>query len=310
MRKILIGVGVLVVAVIAIVTFVFSSLDGLIQEAVEKYGTEITKAEVQLTVVNIDISSGKGSLSGLKVGNPKGFETPSAFNLGEISIAIDTGSVTKDPVIIKEIVITSPDITYELGSGGSNISAMTKAEVRRHAARFDLPVAEKPESQDICFVPDGNYASVIERLRPDAWEPGDIVDLDGKVLGRHGGIINFTVGQRRGLGIAAAHPLYVIKLDPQTRQVVAGPKQALQKHGLKVTRINWLGDGGEPPALSRPVVKIRSTTAAEPGLLRYAGNGHCEVTFEAPQSGVAPGQAAVFCDGERVLGGGWIERDD
>ncbi|MBC8269817.1 MAG: hypothetical protein H8E36_13800 [Rhodospirillaceae bacterium] len=135
MRKILIGVGVLVIAVIAIITFVFSSLDGLIQEAVEKYGSEITRAEVKLAAVNIDISSGKGGLSGLKVGNPKGFETPSAFNLGEISITIDTGSVTEDPVVIKEIVIAAPEVTYELGSGGSNISAIQK-NVDTYMAQF------------------------------------------------------------------------------------------------------------------------------------------------------------------------------
>jgi hypothetical protein len=135
MRNILIGIGVLVVAVIAIITFVFSSLDGLIQEAVEKYGSEITKAQVQLAAVNIDISSGKGGLSGLKVGNPKGFETPSAFNLGEISITIDTGSVTEDPVVIKEIVIAAPEVTYELGSGGSNISAIQK-NVDAYMAQF------------------------------------------------------------------------------------------------------------------------------------------------------------------------------
>jgi hypothetical protein len=135
MRKILIGVGVLVIAVIAIVTFLFSSLDGLIQEAVEKYGSEITKAEVKLAAVNIDIGSGKGGLSGLKVGNPKGFETPSAFNLGEISIAIDTGSVTENPVIIKEIVIAAPEVTYELGSAGSNISAIQK-NVDDYMAQF------------------------------------------------------------------------------------------------------------------------------------------------------------------------------
>ncbi|NQU58535.1 MAG: hypothetical protein HQ513_14990 [Rhodospirillales bacterium] len=126
MRGILIGIGALIVVVIGIVVFVFSSLDGLIQEAVQKYGSEITQAEVKLAGVNIDLSSGKGGLTGLKVGNPKGFETPSAFNLGEISITIDTASVTSDPVIIKEIVIAAPEVTYELGSGGSNIDAIQK----------------------------------------------------------------------------------------------------------------------------------------------------------------------------------------
>jgi len=126
MRKILIGIGVLAIIVIAIVSFVFSSLDGLIQEAVQKYGSEITQAEVKLGGVSIDVSSGKGGLTDLKVGNPKGFETPSAFNLGEVSITIDTGSVTGDPVIIKEIIIAAPEVTYELGAGGSNIDAIQK----------------------------------------------------------------------------------------------------------------------------------------------------------------------------------------
>ncbi len=126
MRGILIGIGVLVVAVIAIVSFVFSSLDGMIQEAVETYGSEITQAEVKLKAVNIDITSGKGGLSGLKIGNPKGFATPSAFNLGEISVTIDSGSVTSDTVIIKEIVIAAPEVTYELAAGGSNIDAIQK----------------------------------------------------------------------------------------------------------------------------------------------------------------------------------------
>jgi len=187
---------------------------------------------------------------------------------------------------------------------------MTKAETRHHAERFDLPVAEKPESQDICFVPDGNYARVVERLRPGAWEPGEIVDLQGDVIGRHEGVINFTIGQRRGLGIAAAEPFYVIKIDPATRRVTAGPREALQQRSLRVAGINWLG-GGDGPENDCPVqVKIRSTTAPEPALLRPMGDGLMEVIFEAPQTGIAPGQAAVFYDAERVLGGGWIQRDD
>ena len=185
---------------------------------------------------------------------------------------------------------------------------MTKLETRHHAERFNLSVAEKPESQDICFVPNGNYAKVIEKLRPGAWEPGDILDLDGNVIGQHEGIINFTVGQRRGLGIAAAHPLYVVKVDPERRQVIAGPKSTLAKTELKVSAVNWIGPGAVPPSERRVGVKIRSTSTPEAGVIRCSADGW-NVVFDEPQTGIAPGQAAVFYDGDRVLGGGWIQRE-
>ena len=185
---------------------------------------------------------------------------------------------------------------------------MTKSETRHHAERFNLPVAEKPESQDICFVPNGNYAKVIAKLRPGAWEPGDILDLDGNVIGQHEGIINFTVGQRRGLGVAAAHPLYVVRIDPKRRQVIAGPKSALAKTELKVSAVNWIGPGAVPPSERRVGVKIRSTSMPEAGVIRCNTDGW-NVVFDEPQTGIAPGQAAVFYDGDRVLGGGWIQRE-
>jgi len=188
------------------------------------------------------------------------------------------------------------------------LGGMSKAETRHHAERFSLPVAEKPESQDICFVPNGNYASIVERLRPGAMDPGDIVDLDGNVIGRHDGIIKFTVGQRRGLGIAAAHPLYVIKVDPDTRQVVAGPQDALRQTHLSVSAVNWIGPGDAPPAESRAAVKIRSTGSPDAGALKFPGDGNWQVELDAPQLGISPGQAAVFYDEDRVLGGGWIQR--
>src|SRR5262249_4693093 len=119
----------------------------------------------------------------------------------------------------------------------------TKAETRELARRYGLPVADKQDSQDICFVPTGRYTEMIERLRPGAAEPGDIVDLDGRVLGRHEGIIHYTVGQRRGLGIAAGHPLYVVRLDAATRRVVAGPREALRTSRLALREVNWLGEG-------------------------------------------------------------------
>ncbi len=186
------------------------------------------------------------------------------------------------------------------------LGGMTKTQTRHYAERFSLPVAEKPESQDICFVPNGNYAKVIEKLRPDALEPGDIVDLDGNIIGQHQGVVNFTVGQRRGLGVAAADPLYVIKIDPERRQVVAGPKFRLKKTELKVSVVNWIGPGDAPPSELRVGVKIRSTSMPDTGLVRY--DDDCwDVIFDKPQIGIAPGQAAVFYDGDRVLGGGWIQ---
>src|SRR6201999_4191816 len=121
----------------------------------------------------------------------------------------------------------------------------TKAETRELARRFGLSVADKHDSQDICFVPSGRYTDVIERLRPGAAEPGDIVDLGGRVLGRHDGIIHFTVGQRRGLGIATGHPLYVVRLDAAARRVVVGPREALRTSSLRLRDVNWLGDGAD-----------------------------------------------------------------
>ena len=190
------------------------------------------------------------------------------------------------------------------------LGGMDKAETRRHAKRFDLPVAAKPESQDICFVPNASYAWVIERLRPGACDGGEIVDLQGRRLGEHDGIINFTVGQRRGLGIAASDPLYVIRLDPDQRRVVVGPRSALQRNRIELSGINWLGSSemsnGEIPVR----VKIRSTATPVPAIIKGCPGGRAVVEFENPEEGVSAGQACVFYDGDRVLGGGWIERDD
>jgi tRNA-specific 2-thiouridylase len=189
----------------------------------------------------------------------------------------------------------------------------TKAETRELARRFGLAVADKHDSQDICFVPSGHYAEVIERLKPGAAEPGEIVDLDGKVLGRHSGIIHFTVGQRRGLGLAIGTPLYVVRLDAERRRVVVGPREALRMHRIGLRDVNWIGDGSLEEALAddrREVfVKVRSTRPPQPGWLR-AGEGGYEVELADGEHGVSPGQACVFYDaGEgqaRVLGGGFI----
>jgi tRNA-uridine 2-sulfurtransferase len=188
----------------------------------------------------------------------------------------------------------------------------TKAETRDLARRFGLAIADKQDSQDICFVPSGHYADVIERLRPGAAGPGDIVDVDGHVLGRHDGIIHFTVGQRRGLGIASGTPLYVVRLDAASRRVVVGPREALRTSRIALREINWLGEGmiGEALQSRREIyVKVRSTRAPQPAWLR-AGAGGIEVDLVASEDGVSPGQACVFYDAAegqaRVLGGGVI----
>jgi tRNA-specific 2-thiouridylase len=193
------------------------------------------------------------------------------------------------------------------------LGGLPKAETRALAARFDLPVAAKPDSQDICFVPQGRYAEVVEKLRPGAADPGDIVDRDGRVLGRHEGVIHYTVGQRRGLGIGGdtggGEALYVLRIEPGTQHVVVGPKAALARETLTVGEVNWLGGHAIPADGLRCQAKIRS--ASEPVAVRVMpldAKG-AQVTFEAPQFGVSPGQACVFYDGARVLGGGWILRE-
>ena len=188
----------------------------------------------------------------------------------------------------------------------------TKAEVRDLARRFGLAVADKQDSQDICFVPAGHYADIIERLRPGAAEPGEIVDLGGRVLGRHDGIIHFTVGQRRGLGIATGSPLYVVRLDAASRRVVVGPRAALRTSRIRLRDVNWLGDGTIDQAAERHpevFVKVRSTRLPQPGWLR-TGPAGIEVELIGGEDGVSPGQACAFYDAAegqaRVLGGGVI----
>jgi tRNA-specific 2-thiouridylase len=191
----------------------------------------------------------------------------------------------------------------------------TKAETRDLARRFGLSVADKQDSQDICFVPSGHYADLIERLRPGAAAPGEIVDLDGCVLGRHDGIIHFTVGQRRGLGIATGVPLYVIRLDAHARRVVVGPREALRTSRIRLREVNWLGGGTIEEALEghpEIYVKVRSTRPPQPAWLRAGAGGSIEVELIAGEDGVAPGQACAFYDraaGQaRVLGGGIISQ--
>ena len=189
----------------------------------------------------------------------------------------------------------------------------TKAETRELARRFGLSVADKQDSQDICFVPTGHYAEIIERLRPGAAGPGEIVDCDGRVLGRHDGIIHFTVGQRRGLGIAAGSPLYVVRLDAAERRVVVGPRAALRTSRIRLREVNWLGDGTIEQAMEQHpevFVKVRSTRPPQPAWLRAGADGGIEVELIASEHGVSPGQACAFYDAAegqaRVLGGGFI----
>ncbi|NVJ96552.1 MAG: tRNA 2-thiouridine(34) synthase MnmA [Alphaproteobacteria bacterium] len=183
---------------------------------------------------------------------------------------------------------------------------MDKEQTRIEAERFGLTVADKPDSQDICFVPEGRYVDVIERLRPGALEPGDIVDIDGNVLGQHDGIVKYTIGQRRGLGIGGNEdPLYVVKLNAPKKQVIVGPREALLTSEIGVKDVNWIGEAVSTDGL--PVVaKIRSTRPGVPARI-FLEERRARVVLDVPEAGVSPGQAAVFYDGDRVLGGGWID---
>lgn len=188
---------------------------------------------------------------------------------------------------------------------------LPKDDVRRIADQFGLAVAEKPDSQDICFVPEGKYASVVERLRPGSAEPGEIVDIEGTVIGTHPGIIHYTVGQRRGLGLATGEPIYVVRLDAARRRVVVGPREALVIARIRLKDVSWIGDGALIDAArrgERVAVKVRSTRPPKAARLYF--DGEVGVALDGGEEGVAPGQACVFYSPEpshdRVLGGGWI----
>ncbi|MEL7481775.1 MAG: tRNA 2-thiouridine(34) synthase MnmA [Pseudomonadota bacterium] len=193
------------------------------------------------------------------------------------------------------------------------LGGLPKKHVRDLADQFDLPVATKPDSQDICFVPEGSYAKVVERLRPGTGRSGEIVHLDGRVLGEHRGVIYYTIGQRRGLGIAAGDPLFVIKIDAAARRVYVGPREALLTAGLDLDECNWIGGGAleDAAAAATPVLaRVRSTRAPLPARLILRA-GQPGIAFETPEEGVAPGQACVLYDPmseTRVLGGGFIAR--
>ena len=192
------------------------------------------------------------------------------------------------------------------------LGGLEKPQVRAEADRLGLAIADKPDSQDICFVPQGSYASVVQKLRPGAAEPGEIVHVDGRVLGRHEGIIHYTIGQRRGLGLGGeSAPLFVVKLEPEARRVIVGPRAALARDSVILRSLNWLPEAAPGPQGRAVSVKLRS--ASEPAAAQIyprpgfgEDGGGAEVVLDTPQFGISPGQAAVCYDGDRVLGGGWI----
>jgi tRNA-specific 2-thiouridylase len=192
------------------------------------------------------------------------------------------------------------------------LGSFPKSETRAMAASLGLALAEKPDSQDICFVPDGRYSDIVQRLRPGAIEPGDIVDLSGRVLGQHEGVINFTVGQRKGLGVSHGEPLFVVRIDAARRQVVVGPRGALATRQIWLRDLNWL-DEQAPGNEARPVLaRVRSTRQPVRAEIRQT-DGRVGVTLLDPEEGVAPGQACVLYDSRdeaRMLGGGWIVRGE
>jgi tRNA-specific 2-thiouridylase len=194
----------------------------------------------------------------------------------------------------------------QLASIRMPLGEMTKPAVREHARRLGLRTAEKPESQEICFVPDGDYAAAVERIRPDGLPgEGEIVDAEGRLLGRHRGIHHFTVGQRRGLGLCGSRPLYVSSIDAARNRVVVGSADDLRVRGARLGRVSWIS-GRAPERAVRARVKIRYRDAGSPAEVETRPDGSVHVHFDEPVRAVAPGQAAVFYAGEVVLGGGWI----
>ncbi|RTK92227.1 MAG: tRNA 2-thiouridine(34) synthase MnmA [Rickettsiales bacterium] len=188
------------------------------------------------------------------------------------------------------------------------IGAQSKEETRRFAKELGLNVADKPDSQDICFVPDGNYRDILTKIRPNSNIPGRFIHVDGYDLGEHKGIINYTIGQRKGLGLALGVPAYVIKIDPETNTVYVGPESDLIKTRFTLKDVNWLAKDKNPDQLDVSV-KIRSTNNGINAKLAVNENGEIEVILLEKEKSITPGQACVFYDGTRVLGGGWITRN-
>ncbi|AZL16217.1 tRNA 2-thiouridine(34) synthase MnmA [Rickettsiales endosymbiont of Stachyamoeba lipophora] len=188
---------------------------------------------------------------------------------------------------------------------------LTKEETRIHAKRFNLITADKPDSQDICFVPNGDYANVIRKSRPEAFNPGNIVDTNGNIIAKHNGIVNYTIGQRRGLGIGGnERPLYVVKIDPNNNEVIVGPEEFLSKTTFTIRDINWIGeqDFANQPEFNA-FIKLRSTHKGAFANIKPTSEFSAEVKLFSPERAITPGQACVFYDNDLVLGGGWINRN-
>jgi tRNA-uridine 2-sulfurtransferase len=186
------------------------------------------------------------------------------------------------------------------------VGVLTKPEVREQARRLGLKVADKPDSQEICFVPDGDYAAFVAKREPDVERPGAIIDADGETLGSHGGVHRFTIGQRKGLGVSSPSPLYVLHIDADAGQVTVGPRSALDRTTLTASGVNWIAMDA-PDQWQTVSAQIRHRHPAAPGRVRAPGGGQAELVFDTPQPAITPGQAVVFYDGDVVVGGGWID---
>ncbi|BCS33710.1 tRNA-specific 2-thiouridylase MnmA [Luteitalea sp. TBR-22] len=196
----------------------------------------------------------------------------------------------------------------QLGRAIFPVGHLDKPSVRAYASRRELPVALKPDSQEICFVPDRDQAAFVARAAGDRTPPpGRIVDVEGRALGTHDGVHHFTIGQRKGLRLSVGVPLYVVAIEPDSRDVVVGPRSALEATTCEVQDVNWVS-GRVPDGAVRAEVQIRHRHAAAPATIRALDASHARVEFDAPQYAITPGQAAVFYDGDEVLGGGWITR--
>jgi tRNA-specific 2-thiouridylase len=194
----------------------------------------------------------------------------------------------------------------QLSRAAFPVGHLDKPAVRAHAERLQLHVTQKPDSQEICFVPDGDYAAFVERQAPEATRPGTVVDGGGRVLATHGGVHKFTIGQRKGLGLSSTEPLYVLEIKPESAQVVVGSRDALGRVELTASDVNWVS-GTAPPDWLRVAAQIRHRHQAAPAKVRRTDEGRVELEFDTPQTAITPGQAVVFYDGEEVLGGGWID---
>jgi tRNA-specific 2-thiouridylase len=190
------------------------------------------------------------------------------------------------------------------------LGGMLKNETREIAKKLELNVAEKPDSQDICFVPNGNYVSVIQKFRPDALKKGNIKDLDGKVIGVHDGIINFTIGQRKGIKVSDKEALYVIKIDSEKNEIIVGPREKLGKKNIFLDKLNLLVEKKE--FQTDILVKVRSTGKLLNARINFTKQNNAEVNLKTSEDGISPGQACVFYNkdslGYKVLGGGWITK--